>query len=154
MRNAEPYNSPNESETKTSPLFDRIVGSANESTVYINGVETSGLIDTGSMITTVSESFYKSLSPLPHLHDMTDVGLSIQGANGQSLHLEYKGYIESELSAPLLSNCVFNIPLLVVSDMEYNRRVPIIVGTNVIRLGKAQSSIVKCLFSGKLRLVV
>lgn len=114
MKNAEPHNSPNESETKKSSLFDRIVGSANESTVYINGVETSGLIDTGSMITSVSESFYKSLSPLPHLHDMTDLGLSIQGANGQSL--PYKGYIEAEFSAPLLSNCVFNVPLLVVSD--------------------------------------
>ena len=89
MKNAEPYNSPNESETKKSSLFDRIVGSANESTVYINGVETSGLIDTGSMITSVSKSFYKSLSPLPHLHDITDLGLSIQGANGQSL--PYKG---------------------------------------------------------------
>ena len=57
VKNAEPYNSPNESETKKSSLFDRILGSANESTVYINGVETSGLIDTGSMITSVSESF-------------------------------------------------------------------------------------------------
>lgn len=132
MKHAEPYNSPNESEPKKSSLFDRIVGSANESTIYINGVETSGLIDTGSMITSVSESFYKSMSPLPRLYDMTDFGLSIQGANGQSL--PYKGYIEAEFSAPLLSNCVFNIPLLVVSNTEYNRQVPIIVGTNVIRL--------------------
>ena len=54
-------------------MLDRIVGSANESEILINGVKTSGLIDTGSMVTSVSEDFYTSLKPLPKLHLITDL---------------------------------------------------------------------------------
>ena len=116
-------------------LLERMVGSSNESYIIINGVKTSGLIDSGSMITSISESFYHSLNPLPELRNITEFGLSIQSAGGAKL--PYKGYIEAEISAPFLSNSVFNVPLLVVSDTEYNKDVPIIVGTNVIRLCKA-----------------
>ena len=38
-------------------LLERMVGSSNESYIIINGVKTSGLIDSGSMITSISESF-------------------------------------------------------------------------------------------------
>ena len=72
---------------------------------------------------------------MPELRNITEFGLSIQSAGGAKL--PYKGYIEAEISAPFLSNSVFNVPLLVVSDTEYNKDVPIIVGTNVIRLCKA-----------------
>ena len=44
-----------------------MVGSANENLISICGVETRGLIDSGSMITSISESFYKSLNPIPEL---------------------------------------------------------------------------------------
>ncbi|MCG7879345.1 MAG: RNase H-like domain-containing protein [Candidatus Thiodiazotropha endolucinida] len=117
-------------------MLDRIVGSANESFIYINGVKTSGLVDTGSMVTSVSESFYNSLNPLPQLHAITEFGLQVQGANGDEL--PFKGYIEAEIKVPFLSNSQFNIPLLVVSDTEYNSNIPAIVGTNVIRLCKTE----------------
>ncbi|MCG8033830.1 MAG: DDE-type integrase/transposase/recombinase [Candidatus Thiodiazotropha taylori] len=117
-------------------MLDRIVGSANESFIYINGVKTSGLVDTGSMVTSVSESFYNSLNPLPQLHAITEFGLQVQSANGDEL--PFKGYIEAEIKVPFLSNSQFNIPLLVVSDTEYNSNIPAIVGTNVIRLCKTE----------------
>lgn len=88
------------------------------------------------MITTISESFYKSMNPLPELHKITEFGLSVQGANGEEL--PFKGYIEAEISAPILSSSIFNIPLLIVSDTEYNLKVPAIIGTNLIRLCKAE----------------
>ena len=119
-------------------MLERIVGSANESIIFINGVKTSGLIDTGSMVTSISETFYKNMNPQPQLHAITEFGLSVQSANGTDL--PFKGYIEAEFSAPILSDCVLNIPLLVVSDTEYNSQVPAIVGTNVIRLCKAEVS--------------
>ena len=119
-------------------MLERIVGSANESIIFINGVKTSGLIDTGSMVTSISETFYKNMNPQPQLYAITEFGLSVQSANGTEL--PFKGYIEAEFSAPILSDCVLNIPLLVVSDTEYNSQVPAIVGTNVIRLCKAEVS--------------
>ena len=43
-------NGPSKSTDTKSILVDRLVGSANESEIVICGAETSGLIDTGSMI--------------------------------------------------------------------------------------------------------
>ena len=53
-------------------------------------------VDTGSQITSVSESFYKSINPVPELGDIKDfdIDLSVQGAAGN--YLPYKGYIETE----------------------------------------------------------
>ena len=119
-------------------MFNRIVGSSNDGEIFVNNIQTKGLIDTGSMITTISESFYKSMDPLPELHNITEFGLSVQGANGEDL--PFKGYIEAEISAPVLSSSVFKIPLLIVSDTEYNQKVPAIIGTNLIRLCKAEVS--------------
>ncbi|KAK3088701.1 hypothetical protein FSP39_022540 [Pinctada imbricata] len=113
-------------------LFDRLVGSTNESEVFVNGCKTMALIDTGSMVTSVSYSFYEKLMPSPELHDMREFELTVKGANDSVL--PYLGYIEADISIPSLNDNTFTIPLLVVPDTEYNFKVPIIVGTNAIRL--------------------
>ena len=125
-------------DARDSSLFERIVGSSNEGEIFVNGLKTSGLIDTGSMITSVSEQFYNSMDPVPELHDLDEFGLSVQGATGKEL--SFKGYVEAEISVPFLSDSVFNIPLLVVPETEYNSKVPVIIGTNLIRLCKIDSS--------------
>ena len=50
-------NGPSKSTDTKSILADRLVGSANESEIFIYGAKTSALIDSGSMITSISESF-------------------------------------------------------------------------------------------------
>ena len=59
--------------------------------------------DSGSMITSISDSFYDSLKPQPPLRDITEFGLSVLGANGS--HLPYKDYIEADISVPFLHTC-------------------------------------------------
>ncbi len=46
------------------------------------------------------------------------------------------GYIEVDISAPCLctANIELCVPVLVTPDTEYNHKVPVIIGTNVIRL--------------------
>ena len=87
------------------------------------------MIDTGSQITFVSKSFYKSLDPVPELGDIKDfyINLSVQGAAGN--YLPYKGYTETQVSVPFLSNRVLDVPILVVSDTDYNLQLPVIIGT-------------------------
>ena len=123
---------------RDSSLFERIVGSSNEGEISVNGLKTSGLIDTGYMITSVSEQFNNSMDPVPELHDLDEFGLSVQGATGKEL--PFKGCVEAEISVPFLSDSVFNIPLLVVPETEYNSKVPVIIRTNLIRLCKTDSS--------------
>lgn len=116
-----------------------MVGAANEGEITICGTNTVGLIDSGSMITSISKSFYESLNPVPELHDITEFGLSVIGANG--CKLPYKGYIEADISVPRLGkNSVNKIPLLVVTNTEYNSKIPAIIRTNVIRLYQDTSS--------------
>lgn len=115
-----------------------MVGSANEGQISIQGVITTGLIDSGSMISSISETFYNSLEPLPELHDISEFGLSVVSAGGSQL--PYKGYIEANISVPSLGDSSLTVPLLIVSDTDYNSKVPAIIGTNVIRLFKQDKS--------------
>lgn len=115
-----------------SKLSNRLVGSANEGTAKICGVETRVLVDTGSMVTLISESFYNSLVPKPELLSLNDFKLDVVGACGSKI--PYMGYIEGDIFIPdILETNVF-IPILVVPDTEYHQTVPGVIGTNVLHL--------------------
>lgn len=118
--------------TDKKDLLSKLVGHCNEGVVTICGMSTTGLIDSGSMVTCCSESFYDSLSPKPVLHSITDFQLSVYSAGGNQL--PYMGYIEADVSLPFLSHHPVCVPVLVIPTTEYSQTVPIIVGTNVIRL--------------------
>lgn len=47
-----------------------MAGHPNESKIFMSGLETRALIDTGSMVTCMSEKFYQSLQCKPKLHDI------------------------------------------------------------------------------------
>ena len=115
-----------------------MIGSSNEDNILICGVNTLGLLDSGSRITSISEAFYETLDPKPTLHSITEFGLSVTCANGTEL--PYKGYIEADIVVPSLGNTTYKAPVLVVENTDYNRRVPVIIGTNVIRLCKQASN--------------
>jgi len=82
------------------------------------------------MITTVSESFLKSIPDAPLLCDLGTL-LYISLADGSKL--SYLGYIDTYISVPFLSEFSLPVPVLVVPDTSFNRSCPVIVGTNVIR---------------------
>ena len=110
----------------------RLVGHSNETTITFNGRETNALVDSGSMITTVTDEFYKSLSPCPILMSFGDLNLDIKGAGGNQL--PYLGYIEAEIQVSFLPNCDIQVPVLVVPVTDYGLHAPVVIGTNVIRL--------------------
>ena len=126
-------NGPSKSTDTKSILVDRLVGSANESEILICGAKTSGLIDTGFMITSIAESFYDFMEHKPVLHDVSELGLSLSVIGAYGSKLPYKGFIEADIYVTSLGNASFVIPVLVVSNTEYNKHVPSIIGTNVIR---------------------
>ena len=110
-----------------------MVGPSNESNIKVCGKETICLIDSGSMVTTVSEQFYNSLQNKPDLHDITEFQLDVYGANGGTL--PYIGYIEAKIEVPHMNEPLY-IPALVTKVSDVNTRVPVIIGTNVIRFCK------------------
>ena len=110
----------------------RLVGKANESVCFVEGVNCRTLLDTGSMITSISEAFYHE--HLSHLDLYTlDSVIDINCANGELL--PYRGFIEANITFHSENNVTPEHPALifVVPNTAYNSRVPLVIGTNFIR---------------------
>ena len=121
---------------KGQPPKQNLIGSANESAIFLNGQEVNALIDSGSIITTVSEAFYRSLPNKPLMQEL-QVLLDVSIADGSKLN--YLGFIDADISVPFLSEFTLSVPVLVVPDTHFNNQCPVIVGTNVIRPLKFQT---------------
>lgn len=114
-------------------ILDKMVGTANEAVAIINGKRCKCLLDTGAQITTLSKSFFESHFPNAPLRSLDDF-LRVEGANGQPV--PYLGYVELSIRLPgsLPSPVDLDAPVLIVHDTPYNKKVPLCVGTNVIRI--------------------
>lgn len=109
-----------------------LIGPRCVASVSLEGVLCESIMDTGSQVTTVSESFHKNhLSHLP-VHPVNAL-LEIEGAGGQQV--PYLGYIEARVTFPL------SVPgreeelvvlALVVPECKFNSRTPLLIGTNVL----------------------
>ena len=90
----------------------------------LNGTTLKALIDSGSQISTISESVTKLLGlKVKSLKNILD----IEGTGG--VKVKYKGYTEGILGLSQVKD--FSEPCLfvVVNDSEYSKRVPIQIGT-------------------------
>ena len=113
-------------------LSQRMVGPANVVSMEVEGIGCDALVDTGSMVTTVAESFWRSkLKSIP-LHPLKDL-IHVEGANG--LEIKYLGFVEVTFQ---FGNGVAGLeqahkaPVLVVVHTQYNDKVAFIIGTNLI----------------------
>ena len=103
-------------------LPDRIIREANECDISVNGKSCVVLIDTGSMVSTMSQSFWvDNLQDVP-LHPLDDL-LTLSSASGDTI--PYLGYVEMSLEIQSADNGTY--PLLVFRDTPYNTRVPLLV---------------------------
>ena len=108
-----------------------LIGPVPELECFVNGVSTLSLIDSGSQITSLAYSFYcENLSDIP-LQDISNL-LKVESAGGFSL--PYEGFIEVTLSIPVsdVENFEITVPILIVPDTNYNKNVPLLIGTNVL----------------------
>ena len=119
-------------EVSSSKPVSLLVGPSCQSDIVIEGVQTKCLLDSGSQITLISESFYKE--HLSHLTLEPISQLKVTGAGGHIV--PYLGFVQCELKLPTdvvgVDSCV-NSLVLVSPDTDYSKSVPIIVGTNTLR---------------------
>ena len=108
------------------------MGDRSEIIVYIEGIESPALLDTGATVSTVSEDFYSTyLSHLP-IYPVDDI-VKIHCADGQEL--PYKGYVEVGIvTNDVDSKQSYPCLMLVIPDTAYSNRVPAILGTNFINV--------------------
>lgn len=96
------------------PTIVPLVGCSNQSDIVLNGQHCQALTDTGSMITTICESFFKSMTPTPEIFSLEDFALDVSAANDSKV--PYKGYALLEFSVPSLNSVSITVPVLIVSD--------------------------------------
>ena len=107
-----------------------LVGSSNETKVVLNNIKTSALIDTGSQVSSVSESFYrKHLEATTELMEL-DESFGVECADGQQL--PFIGFIKCQITIPEVEINKDEGLFLVVPDTNYSSRVPVLIGTNVL----------------------
>jgi transposase InsO family protein len=119
---------PSKAQWTDSGTMKRMVGESNEAYISLNGKGGMALIDTGSSVSSISQSFYDAeFSDVP-LKSLQEI-IMIEGASGH--YVPYSGYVELKLD--IASNlfdkdCLF----LVVKDTNYSAEVPVLIGTNIL----------------------
>jgi len=126
--------SPSDSLEERQYIASKAISKCPEVEVLIEGVPCYCLIDTGSEVTTVTESFFNQYLKECTVRDTTR-WLKINAAN--SLQIPYIGYIEVDMQ--ILGRPVNNIGVLVVKDCppgsfsDNKKRVPGLIGSNVLK---------------------
>ena len=115
---------------ETSP---KLVGPINEICLKVEGHPTTALLDTGSQVSCISESFYKTC--LSHI-ELKSLGylLKIEGIDGSLL--PYLGYIEVDVAFQETvmnsSHSPFTALFLITQDTTFSQTCPVLIGTNII----------------------
>ena len=118
--------------TKHGPttLPDDLIGSPNETYITMDDKTVRALIDTGSQVSTVAQSYVEQHHK-GEIFPINDI-LRVDDASGKSM--PYKGYVICDVNLlPGESGCATTVPMLVVPDTEYHKTVPVLIGVSVIR---------------------
>jgi hypothetical protein len=114
-----------------------MVGRATESIVYVNKIKCMSLLDIGSMVSTISVATLMSMHPPPDIKTLDEFTLSVKVAEGSPL--PYLGYVEVSIYFTFQSDNMM-VLLLVVPETDYNKSVPVVIGTNILRPIKSSVS--------------
>lgn len=116
----------------SSIVFKKTVAKCPTVKLNIAGIIVTCLLDTGSMVSTITESFFnKNLLPKLKLHkDKT--WLQLRAANG--LEIPYIGYVETDIFVPSINKTIKDRGILIVKDVPGSQRndIPGLIGMNVI----------------------
>ena len=120
-------------DSKANPdLPDGLIGPRCTAAVSIEGVQCESIFDSGSQVTTISETFhasYMSSLPIKPIQCL----LEIEGAGGQNV--PYLGYVEANITFPdsiTGTEEQLVVLALIVPECHYNSKTPLLVGTNVL----------------------
>ena len=117
-------------------IFGKMVGKCPEALIQIGSKINYCLLDSGSEISTVTESFFnENLKPLDKEVDDISGWMTIRAANG--LEIPFVGYIETDIT--LMGQTFPNLGVLVVKDptaystLQRKKHLPVLLGSNILR---------------------
>jgi hypothetical protein len=105
-------------------ILNNITGKCPEVDIEIENQLIKSLIDTGSQVSTISESFFNNLlKQRPILYDITR-WMKVTGAN--DLSIPYIGYIEVDIK--IMNTCIPKVGMLMIKDSDIQS----ILGSNFL----------------------
>ena len=124
-----------DSNTERQEIIRKLIGPCSVVVVPMGGVEVPCLLDTGSMVTTITESCFREHFAHLSKRDLRECKwLGLKAANG--LDIPYLGYIE--LDVKVLGTCLSGMGILIVKDppdgvlSSRKKATPGILGMNII----------------------
>lgn len=117
-------------------LLERLVGQANEVDAKVEGRPCRALLDSGSVVSTISDVLCQELGL--QIHSIDDF-LKVHGAGEHNLRC--LGYVDIGLEFPDLNNKAEGALLLVVPETTYHGLVPLLIGTNVLNWLKPRDEV-------------
>ena len=119
--------SPRGAVTDCRGICPTLIGSSNQVPIIIEGRDCTALLDSGSQISTIGESYCRQLGlEVKALEGI----LQIKAAGGH--HLPYHGLVEATIGVPEPIGRQMETLLLVVPDTEFQLKCPVLLGTNVL----------------------
>mgnify|MGYP005948850939 CR=1 FL=1 len=117
-----------------SKFHSRVIGKCPVINISVSGINLPCLVDTGSMVSTVTESFYRKFIEPLGTSLIQNSFIQLKAANG--LEIPYIGYIEVDVH--YLGNILKQRGLLIVKDStddstrKRKEAVPGVIGMNII----------------------
>lgn len=110
----------------------KLVVETNEVKICIEDTPVTALLDTGSCVSVISESFLREFLSNTSIKPINDI-LNIECADGN--RLPYLGYVEVKLHVVegLPKSNSHQCLLLVTPDTKYSSKTPVILGTNILQ---------------------
>lgn len=113
-------------------LPKQLVGEKCSAVVQVFGKDCHCLLDTGSQVTTIAQSFYNNCLCDQPIHPIDQL-LAVEGANGQLVPC--LGYVEVSVKFPkdfICSEPEILTLALVVPDVSSSSEIPLLIGTNTL----------------------
>lgn len=118
--------------SRQSVLPRGLVGARCTAQVDIAGITCDCLLDTGSQVTTITQSFYNRNLGHQQIHSLDNL-LEVESANGQNV--PYLGYVEVIITFPRdFVGVNMEVPTLalVVPDLSSTFQPSVLIGTNTL----------------------
>ena len=114
-----------------SNILSQMLGEMSTSELKVENISTTCLLDTGSVISTVSENFMVTYLPDVEVKPIEEllVGMKFESASGDDVL--FLGYVEVSIDIPDVGK-IMSI-LLVVKDTALSKEIPLLIGTNILR---------------------
>ena len=114
-----------------SNILSQMLGEMSTSELKVENISTTCLLDTGSVISTVSENFMVTYLPDVEVKPIEEllVGMKFESASGDDVL--FLGYVEVSIDIPDVGQ-IMSI-LLVVKDTALSKEIPLLIGTNIMR---------------------